>query len=347
MEKLILILGLFVLNRSTIAQIVTEDRIINKAEEVFTKKDIYTEKPYDGSENFLGENAEKYIGQILQVKEKLTAKRATGYKGFVIDKNKPLTNFINIYKGEGNYHSAYDALVGKYFKVIAVQKHPEYIVNSVTYGETYFLTLEAQESGEIVYYIYESDKLHDFPFIVSKFFQTQINNVLGQHYVFTNVVMEDAINIETRKKIEHTPGQVWECIDLQLVEHTKEDVSSFYALALMLMNPLGEKAYILYESFLGKKTFMQTISPKAEIKGWSETLRAYSQAEAKTYETRFGQRNWLRILDGTIAEGFTKEMVLLAWGNPVRIEEVSYGTKWTFFSEKTLFFEGEILMTLY
>jgi|GEM_PF-1082169 len=338
MEKLILIIGLLILNHPIIAQIAAEDSVINKA-----KKDIYSEKPYDGTENFLGENPQKYIGQTLQVKEKLPSKREEGYKGFVINQNKPLTNFINSYKGEGNYNSIYEALAGKYFEVIDVQRHPEAIVNSATYGKTYFLTLKAKENGDTLYYVYESDKLHDFPFLVSKFYQTQINNLIGQHYVFTNTVLENITNIETRKKIKQIPSQVWECIDLQVIEHTKEEVSSFYALALILINPLGEKAYLLHESFLGKKTF----SPKIKIKDWSKPMRIYTQLEAKTYETKFGQRNWLRILDGTIAEGFTKEMVLLAWGEPINTKKVSYGSKWTYSANKKVFFEGGLLMTLY
>ncbi|MEL4419631.1 hypothetical protein, partial [Shewanella algae] len=81
---------------------------------------------YDSSEIFLGNDVKKYVGQELYLIGKSSELRKYGYEGFLIDyKDESLLNEKNIYKCCESYHSKYSELVGKYFKVLDVIKHPK------------------------------------------------------------------------------------------------------------------------------------------------------------------------------------------------------------------------------
>ncbi len=312
MNKIITILTLILLSQFSYAQITTT-KVAEKKEEISTE-------PYDSLQNFLGKDVYKYIGQDLYLKGKFESLRQFGYDGFSLDYTKStLSNESNVYKCCDSYNSKYDDLAGKYFNVLAVHKHPKAEEREYLYGKKYYLELKEKESGDKLYYEYDSQYEHRFPFIVVGFFEKVKSIVIGQKFVFANKVFETSTDIQSGEPLTNTPNQRWECTDLTIEE-------KYYTLSLVVKNSLGESTTISYESVFGK--FSQG--------------KSYTQKEAESYEQKFGKTNWLEILDGIVVIGFTEEMVLLSWGKPEKINRASYGDQWVYDGQYLYFENGKL-----
>jgi hypothetical protein len=106
---------------------------------------------YDSTQNFLGNEVNKYIGQELYLLGKQEGLEKYGYQNFY-------TNYVKgradnpVYKCCDSYNSKYDDLNGKYFKVIGIvknEKDPE--INNF-YNDEIYLKLEEKISKDIVYF---------------------------------------------------------------------------------------------------------------------------------------------------------------------------------------------------
>ena len=296
---------LVLLSHLSFAQITTT-KVAEKKEEISTE-------PYDSLQNFLGKDVYKYIGQDLYLKEKYESSRKYGYSDFVIDyQYKGYSLKENVYKCCDSYGSKYDDLAGKYFKVVAVHKHPK-----AEESEKFYLELIEKESGDKVYFEYDTQLKLSFPFIVVGFFEKVKNIVVGQKFVFANIVFESSTDIQTGDSITNTSNQRWECTDLTIVENN-------YTLSLVVKNSHGQSTTISY--------FVRFIS-------WGKT---YTEKEANTYEQKFGKTNWLTILDRKVVIGFTEEMVLLSLGKPKEINRASYGDQWVYAGLYLYFENGKL-----
>lgn len=286
---------------------------------IAAKEERVSDELYDGSKNFLGKDIYKYIGQELYLPGKSESLRKYGYDNFCIDYTKStIGNKANVYKCCDGFNSKYTELAGKYFKVISVKKNP--IASETILGD-YFLELKEKETGDRSYFKYKSQYEDGtfFPFIVVEFFEKQKKMLVGQNYVFANKLLDGATDIETGKPITNTPSQKWKCIDLTIEE-------KFFKLAMVIKNPLGEKVTVSHETVFNKYR-----------KG-----DAYKFADAETYKRKFGESNWLEILDGKVAIGFTEEMVLLSWGKPEKINRASYGDQWVYEGSYLYFENGKV-----
>ena len=307
MKRTITILTLVLLSQLSFAQITTT-KVAEKKEEISTE-------PYDSLQNFLGKDVYKYIGQDFYLKGKSEILREYGYSDFVIDYKKGYSSGgKNTYKCCDGYNSKYDDLAGKYFKVVAVHKHPKAEESKYVYGTKFYLELIEKENGDKVYFEYEAQLELSFPFIVVGFFEKVKNIVVGQKFVFGNRFFESSTDIQTGDSITNTSNQRWECTDLTIEEQN-------YRLSLVVKNSLGQSTTISYSV------------------GFSQ---AYTEKEANTYEQKFGKTNWLKILDRKVVIGFTEEMVLLSLGKPKEINRASYGDQWVY-DGLYLYFENEKL----
>ncbi|MBL7086119.1 MAG: hypothetical protein ISS28_03310 [Candidatus Cloacimonetes bacterium] len=317
MKKILTILLTVLTVTVTYGQITTT-KVVPKAEQV-------DNTPYDSTQNFLGKDVYKYIGQELYLKGKHESLRKYGYEGFLIDYTKNSLTKTNIYKCSDDYSSKYNELVGKYFKVIDVIKNPK-AAEYEFYEYKFFLKLKEKSSGDIVYYDYYSVFEDAFPFIVVGFFEKHKKFVVGQEFVFADGVLESKTDIETGKPIKTITGQKWKCIDLTIEEE-------YYTLSLVIQNSLDEKTTISNGSVFGKW-----------IKG-----RAYTANEANNYRKKFGNEDFDRILQGIVKIGMTKEMCRLSWGEPNSINEtITSGKKteqWVY-SDNYLYFDNEILTAI-
>jgi hypothetical protein len=282
--------------------------------------------PYDSLQNFLGENANKYIGQELYLKGRAEQLQKYGYEGFFIDYNKDKFAKGNVYQCCDSYNSKYSEMAGKYFKVIEVIKHPKASESQYLYGQNYFLKLQEKTTGSIVYFEYKGKYEHSFPFIVTGFYEKQKGQVLNKEFVFADKVLGTSTDIETGKVITTITGQKWKCIDFTVEE-------KYYSLALVIQNPFGEKTTISYDGVFGKYS-----------KG-----RAYSGLEADNYKKKFGAETFNIILEGKCKIGMSKEMCRLSWGEPKDINETittSSKTEQWVYSDNYLYFENGILKTI-
>lgn len=282
-------------------------------------KEVVSNSQYDSLQNFLGESVYKYIGQDLYLKGKPDKEKKYGYDGFLLDYTKSKTENSNVYKKGDSYNSSYNELQGKYFSVLCVYKHPKAEVIQQLYGTKYFLELKDKKSGDKVYFEYDSKYEHSFPFIVVGFFEKQKKRLVGEKFVLCNKAMEDQIDINTGKLITKTSGQKWECVDL-----TVDEV--YYELSLVLKNSLNEKTTLSYDYSFNEYS-----------KG-----RVYFAKAADYYKNKFGMTNWLKILDNKVLVGFTKEMAVLAWGKPDKINNASYGEQWVYDNQYLYFKNGKL-----
>lgn len=315
MKSTVTICILLLLSSISFAQITTT-KVAEKKLEIITA-------PYDSTLNFLGKDVYKYIGQELYLKGLSEDLRKYEYDGFYLDYTKDDWLPSNRYK-PGNIYSKYDELAEKYFKVLAVHKHPSASEYEI-YKDTYYLELEEKESGDKVYFEYSSRFEHAFPFIVVGFFEKQKKFVVGHEFVFRNIWFEESTDIETGNEITIIPGQKWKCIDLTIEEE-------YYSLSGLLENPLGEIATTRYEWLFGEDL-------KSLLKG-----QIYTSLEAEMYEKKFGKDKWLKILDGQVEIGFTEEMVRLSLLTPKEINKTSNGEQWVY-EDKNLYFENGVLVS--
>ncbi len=198
----------------------------------FGQSDQVENTSYDSTQNFLGKEVNKYLGQELYLKGKAEKLRPFGYEGFYTDyiKGKDLIKVLTdsssnngVYKCCDFFNSKYDSLAGKYFKVLEIIKHPKAEENESLYGTKSYLKLQEKTSNEIVYYEYDNKYEWNFPFIVVGFFEKLKKQCIGQTYVYG------------KKKLE--------CIDLTIEEE-------YYNLSLILKDKNGKTITVEYNHLL-------------------------------------------------------------------------------------------------
>lgn len=294
--------------------------------------------PYDSTVNYIGKNVYKYIGQELYLNGMSESLRKHGYRGFCLDYTKDTKTLSNTYKpilpenkeyikfDLGGGKTQYDAIVGKYFKVIEIFKHPKSVSSEDLYSKYFYLKLQEKTSNDIVYYEYDSESEFLFPFIITGFFEKQKKIVLGQEFVFSDKILEGSTDISTGKAVTIKTGQKWKCVDFTIEE-------KYYTLALIIQNSLGEKTDISNETVFDK-------SRKGNV---------YTTKEVDNYRKKFGGDTFEKILQGKTVIGMTKEMCRLAWGEPKSINEtITSGKKteqWVY-SDNYLYFDNGILTAM-
>jgi hypothetical protein len=286
---------------------------------VATKAELTDNSPYDSTQNFLGKEVNKYIGQELYLKGKSESLRGYGYDGFLTDYNKSKFDG-GVYKCCESYNSKYKDLAGKYFKVLEVIKHPKAAESEYLYGKKSYLKLEERESKDIVYFEYDSQFEHNFPFIVVGYFiklkQTQIGKkfiVRGRNWISVGIMTE----MNTGNPVSYfEAGNIWKCVDVTIEE-------KYFTLSLVIQNEKGEQIPLSIDN--------------AEQDYW-----VFEAAQAEKLKKKFGIENWLKIVGGKVKIGMTKEMCLVSWGKPKKINEtITAGNK----SEQWVYDDNYIYFT--
>lgn len=296
---------------------------------VAPKVDQVDKTPYDSLQNFLAKDVSKYLGQELYLKGKSESLRKYGYDGFSKDYTQDrLLNQSNVYKCCDSYNSKYDALTGKYFKVLEIIKHPKANESESLYGTKSFLKLREKESGDIVYFEYDSRFEHNFEFIVVGYFEKCKERYIGTEYVLRGRNWLDKkaemYDIQTGKSVDFSAGTVWKCVDVTIEE-------KFYELSIILENNKGERL---------------TYSMRNVLKG---NYFGFSKSDADNFKLKFGSEQWNLILAGQVKIAMTKEMCRLAWGDPDSVNEtITSGKKseqWIYKSNY-LYFDNDILTAI-
>jgi hypothetical protein len=304
---------------------------------VVDKENVIEKAPYDSLRNFPGKSVFGLIGQQLYLKAKPHDARQFGYEGFVIDYTKPGGwNKENIYKcseaflGADSYRSKHDELAEKYFNVLNVFKHPKAAQDYKTFGHLYYLKLQETSSGDTLYFEYNNMHSHFYPFLTVGFVEKQKQELTGEKYILrgrNNLESQTIINIKTGDLIYPKSNTVWDFVTVGVEEQ-------YYYLALILKNDKEEQIALNIESY-----------------PWNTWVFEYNQAQK--YKEDFGELNFRRILDGKIAEEMTKEMCLLAWGEPEKIkpyeftfegdEEPTELEEWVYGANRLFFHGGKLI----
>lgn len=296
MKKTILIFSAFLFTTLTFAQ-------INNKQEANTL-------PYDSLTNFPGKNIQQYTEQELYLKGLDKSSQKYGYSGFILKYKKDddiLNDEKNIYKPNDNYNSRYEDLAGKYFQVLEVIRHPKAKTNAGDYGDEYYLKIQEKSSGDILYYKYNADAEYTFPFIVTGFFLKQKQLQAGKEYIISDDILRFSRNLATGKALTFTTGQIWKCTDLTM-DNTNNELS------LILQNKGGIKTAIPY-SLLDNNEGIKKI---------------YTAEEAATLTKKYNVNNFRRILQNKIRVGMTKDMTLLAWGEPTEKKQNGNTEQWVY-----------------
>jgi len=176
---------------------------------------------YDSTSNYLGEDVYLYIGQKLYLKGKSERLRDFGYRDFVLDINVSNLDGSNSYmprdKNGRKSGTEYSAIAEKYFIVKDVLKHPKATENKKLYDHKYFLKLEREDNGDIVYFEYDSENEFTFPFLVVGYFEKLKSLAIGKEYILRwgNYERHD---INTGNIIAKDFSQVWAVVDLTIEE---------------------------------------------------------------------------------------------------------------------------------
>ncbi len=283
---------------------------------------------YDSTANFLGKDASLYKGQELYLKGKSESLQKYGYDGFILDYKQSSSSLKNTYKpimpenesyieyDIGGGKSIYDSLVGRYYTVLNVHKHPEAEKREYLYGDKFYLELQEKESGDVIFYEYDGKYEHSFPFLVVGFYEHLKNQYVGNNYVICTKYFEGTEDFKTGEEVHITPGQKWECTDITIEEE-------YYKVSLVFKNELGEQVLADHE-------YLFELGGKSQVYTW---------ADAEKYKSKFGVSNWHIILNREVKIGFTEEMVKLAWGEPEDVNRASYGDQWVY-DDQYLYFEN-------
>tara|TARA_R110002111_G_scaffold239342_1_gene300992 strand:+ start:82 stop:1047 length:966 start_codon:yes stop_codon:yes gene_type:complete len=313
---------------------ITKTKIAKKEESKITE-------PYDSIQNFLGKDVYKYMNQDLYLIEKSESLRKYGYRGFLtsykrVDYSKMTRKEMyeaskpnaNVYKCCDSYNSKYEELKAKYFKVIDIHKHPRAEESQYIYGKEYYLELVEKESKDTLYYEYDSEFKHSFPFLVVGFYEKQKEKLNGQEFVFKdntlNVSSGSGLDIKTGEPITIKTGDKWKFKDLTIEE-------KYYTLAIVVENSAGETTTVSYDTTFDDRNY------------------AFTAKEADKLTVKFGAGNFEIILQGKVKIGMTKEMCKLSWGEPNDINRtISSGRnseQWVY-DDNYLYFDGNKLTTI-
>lgn len=266
---------------------------------------------YDSLKNFLGEDAMQYIGQTLYLKGKSESLREYGYRNFKKDM-KGSSGKDNVYKCCDSYNSRYDALNGKYFKVLDVIEQPN------SYGTEFYLKLEDTESNSTLYFDYSSKFKSSFPFITVGFFEKNKELLIGRRFILADGKINESNDITTGKAITYKLGQEWKCVDLTIEEE-------YYSLSLVLQNAEGEKITFSYNSVYGENA-----------------SGVFDAEDAERYVEAYGIETFDKMLNGKVPVGITEEMVIDTWGKPEKINRSSTGEQWVYGSQYLYFKNGKL-----
>jgi hypothetical protein len=269
---------------------------------------------YDSSQNFLGLDYMKYKGQELYLIPLVESLRKYGYEGFILDMNISDNDQSNKFKCCESYNSIYKELEGKYFIVEDVLNDPK-----SNYSEVAYLKLKTKDTGETVFYKYRTKYEHSFPFLVLGYYEKQksifVNNevLIRDFPKIEGANQKKTIDIETGIEVEILKGKYLKCLDVTIDQ-------KYFEPALLLQNEKGQKfLFALHTRYLNIQ-------------------RILTKKEAEKYRLKFGEKNWVAILNEKVIVGFTEEMTKVSWGEPDEINKASYGDQWVY-GTRYLYFE--------
>lgn len=288
---------------------------------------------------------QQYVGQeIFFVPKKVTAEGKGSYeatyeyiytqlpKGY---KTQTVKNtYMPVAQGD-KARTSYNAVAGKYFKIIEVLDKTEI---SPFEGGGLFVKLEERESKDVVYFdIYkykDSEQYRYAEYIIAGTFIKLQQRYLKQVFFLRD--NEDALKeINTGEMIPQRMGDEWQCTDVTFTADNGE--YRVYSPTLIFKNKEGkEVAYVMNGDINMNRLarIYMSVPEKAAIdkaKASSDSLKAaqsklnaernakeFAQTKAEMI-SKYGEKYGTLIAENKVAIGMTKTMCVLAWGQPTNV----------------------------
>ena len=261
---------------------------------------------YDSLENFVKpENTRALIGQSLYVIPISEGLRKYGYDGFYT-KSSLEKEFI--YKTIDKYSSSslYEELVGRTFKVIDVIKQ-----NGKYYGTDYILKI-ADDKDTLFYQYPEYES--SYKMMVLGYYEKLKSKYVGNKYYFKRAPDKYWTDFETGEQVELIAGSEWTCTDIVLD-------SKYYNLKMLFKNNNS-----------------QTLSNEIERLDINFILKDYGDYLFNKYGELYK-----KAIAGKVVIGMAKELVVIAWGFPEKINSSSDGLDQWVYGNQYLYIQNGVL----
>lgn len=347
---------------------------------------------YDSLQNKITlKNCKQFIGQVIYIlpKSKLskwnTEEKMKGYLDFSIkpsdagnlkeNQYKPV-----LYEHKYSFISDYNALAGKYFKVVDVLDQTDN--DNFKYNDMgLYLKLESQENHDIIYYqvVKVKEHLRDGgrgPFIFVGYFEKLKQLNINRKFIAQKNILE-LTEINSGKSVACSKGSEWTCVDVTLIEIKgasimipvfvfKDSLANEIAVGTEYkyeglnssIEEFKSKEEVLAERQKQEEESKKRIAEEKKLKE-QEAIQAKKSASTNATNTKIRRANLIKkygekygslVANGKVVIGMTKQMCIDAWGRPEDINRTTgaFGVheQWVYNLKSYLYFEGEILTTI-
>ncbi len=319
--------------------------------------------PYDSTDNFLGRNVVRYIGQVLYLTDNNAAKANRGYQGFAKAADFNLgANGRNVFKSVDSnvpmqYVSAYDQMAGHYFLVTDVIQNPSqtFAGNAISH----FLSLVDVQTGEKCFTAYNEEKSADFSrFVVVGYYEKQRSKFIGRKFIFTGkepvayrasayLGLQDMDGRGRRNDIK--PGAEFVCTDVAI-----EQANDYQVIAI-LENPAYGKVYTLITDLQSTSAPNAKFTTTDDIEMQTALVRAEMakievERNARLQEAvqRFGEENGTLLANDEVRNGMTQDMIRWAFGTPFQISSIAENgemvERWNYTNGRDVYFKKGVVI---
>ena len=282
---------------------------------------------YDSTRNFVWKDVEELLGQELYVIPKPEQIQKYGFTNFYEEYNDT--------KEDSYYTTTYELYAGKTFIVDSILQRPypyNYYDDNNRWDNHPVLKLREKNEGTIYYYLYNPRDFRMFPFIIMGFYEKEKTRCVGKklvikkdknpwagYYEERDVPIYDVI---TGLQLEIDPYDIWTIKELIIDQ-------DHGALCYMITNKKDETINI---KWCHVNDYHRLTGPC--VLRYDDNLKKIHDKQPEMYK---------RIMEGKIAIGMTKDMVLMSWGYPANVNDASFGDGWMYSTGQFLyFFDGKL-----
>ena len=280
-------------------------------------KEKEREITYDSTRNFVWKDVEELLGQELYAIPQPEKLQKYGYTYFYKEYNRT--------KDNSYYTKTYELYAGKTFIVDSILPRP---YDFSKYWKNYpVLKLREKNEGSVYYYLYNPRDFQMFPFIIMGFYEKEKTQCVGKklvikknknpwasYYEERDVPIHDVI---TGLQLEIDPYDIWTIKELIIDQHHG-------VLAYMITNKKDETLTV---ALTDVNDYHRLTGPC--VLRYDDNLKSIHDKQPEMYK---------RIMEGKIAIGMTKDMVLMSWGYPANVNDASFGDGWMYSTGQFLYF---------
>lgn len=287
---------------------------------------------YDSTKNFLGnKDVRSYVGQLLYVNGKHVDLQGYGYDNFKTQKEpSALGGRYGNPASSSGFNTKYEDLVGKYFTVVEVLPDSKQKQNPSLYGKKWWFFLQNRDDeNDTVWFEYDGEFEHTFPFITISHFNYLKNSMIGKKFISAYSIRDNGTFVSrvrehdfyTGEIIPQTKDDVWESIDV-----TIED--KYFNLVFVVKNQNGNVSVLnteyLHPLYNGKVVL-------------------FTEEEFTALSALYGNDYMNLVRQTKIRVGMPELLLIMSWGTPKKVNRSSSGPdQWVYDSQYVYVEDGKI-----